>query len=225
MPFVGYPALFKDRVEAGKRLAGELLDYRGKDAIVLAIPRGGVVVAHQIAQKLGIPLDLIISRKIGAPMNPELAIGAVSQDGAKVINFEVVDMLHVSESYIEEEADRQIHEIKRRMKKYKGESKPMPALKGKIVILVDDGVATGATMRAAALSIRKQEPAVLIIAIPVGPRDTIMGLRNEVDRVVCLETPWFFNAIGEFYEDFAQVSDEEVIILIEKATHSSKVPT
>jgi len=214
--------VFRNRVEAGKRLAEELLDYREKDVIVLAIPRGGVVVGYQVAHILSVPLDLIIPRKIGAPMNPELAIGAVSQDGTIVLNNELVKMLRIPESYIKEKADRQIQEIERRMKKYRGEGKPLPVLKGKTIILVDDGIATGATMRAAILSIRKQKPATLVVAVPVGPMETIMTLKNEADGVVCLEIPELFHAIGQFYEDFRQISDEEVIQLIEKARHEIK---
>lgn len=209
--------MFRDRVDAGKRLAEQLLDYKEKDVIVLAIPRGGVVVGYQVSRKLGAPLDLIIPRKIGAPMNPELAVGAVSQDGTIVLNDELVRMLRIPDSYIKAEADRQMREIERRMRNYRGESRPLPVFKGKTVILVDDGIATGATMRAAIQSIRKQKPAGLVVAVPVGPRDTIMTLKNEADKVVCLETPEDFQAIGQFYEDFRQVSDEEVIQLLEKA--------
>jgi len=216
--FDGGLAIFRDRVEAGKRLAEELLEYKKKDPMVLAIPRGGVVIGYHVAQRLNAPLDLIIPRKIGAPMNPELAIGAVSQDGTVVLNDELVEMLRIPESFIKEEAERQIHEIERRMKKYRGEGKPLPVLKGKTIILVDDGIATGATVRAAVQSIRKQKPAALVVAVPVGPTDTIMALKNEADRVVCLETPAFFHAIGQFYKDFSQISDEEVIQHLEKAT-------
>ena len=210
--------MFRDRVDAGKRLAEELLEYKERDVIVLAIPRGGVIVGYQVAHRLSAPLDLIIPRKIGAPMNPELAVGAVSQDGTIVLNNEFVKMLRIPESFIKEEAKRQIWEIERRMKKYRGEGKPLPMLKGKTIILVDDGIATGATMRAAVVSIKKQKPAALVVAVPVGPKDTIMTLKNEADRVVCLETPEFFHAIGQFYEDFRQISDEEVIQLMEKVS-------
>jgi predicted phosphoribosyltransferase len=204
-------------VEAGKRLAEALLDYMEKDVIVLAIPRGGVVVGYEVAHRLRASLDLIIPRKIGAPSDPELAIGAVSQDGTMVLNNELVSMLRIPENYIKKEADRQIREIERRMRNYRGEGKPLPALKGKTVILVDDGIATGATTRAAIQSIRKQKTAVLVVAVPVAPKDTIMTLKNEADRVVCLDTPESFQAIGQFYEDFRQISDEEVIQLLDKA--------
>jgi len=214
--------VFEDRVEAGKRLAEQLLEYRKKDVIVLAIPRGGVIVGYYVAHRLGAALDLIIPRKVGAPMNSELAIGAVSQDGTTVLNDELVRMLHIPERYIKEESNRQIQEIDRRMKKYRGEGKPLPTLASKTVIIVDDGIATGATVRAAIMSIRKQRPAAIVVAVPVGPKDTIMTLKNEADRVVCLEVHEFFQAIGQFYRDFGQTSDEEVIQLLEKSRNEMK---
>lgn len=204
-------------MEAGRKLAKALVHYKGENLIVLAIPRGGVVVAFQVAQKLEAPLDLAIPRKLRAPMNPELAIGAVSQDGVVVLNEDLVKQLGIPKSFIDSEVKVELEEVKRRMSRYRPKGKPLPSLKCKIVILVDDGLATGATMRAAIKSIKKQSPQRLIVAIPVGPADTIEWLRKEVDEVVYLETPPFFNAIGEFYEDFRQTEDEEVIDLLSRS--------
>jgi len=213
--------MFEDRVEAGRKLAKRLVQYKGKDAIVLAIPRGGVSVGYEVAKELGAALDVIIPHKIGAPGNPELAIGAVTQDGTLMLNSQLIEYLQVSENYIQSEAERQRKEIERRMAKYRG-NKEYPRLKGRIAILVDDGVATGATLRAAIASIRKNKPASLVLAVPVGPPDTIEALRNEVDTVVCLSTPEPFFAIGQFYRSFSQTSDEEVIRLLSRAESQSK---
>ncbi len=206
--------LFQDRHEAGQLLAKELDFLKGrKDVIILAIPRGGVVVGYEVAKALGAPLEVYITRKIGAPYNPELAIGAVSSDGGVVLDGNLIGQLGVPDSYIEAETKRQQEEIKRRMTKYRGK-RPSPELEGKTVVLVDDGVATGATTLVAIRALKKQKPAELILAVPVGPPDTIASLRKEADRVVCLATPVPFWAIGRFYIDFTQTSDEEVIALL-----------
>lgn len=208
--------MFVNRKEAGMRLAERLLEYRGKDVVVLAIPRGGVVVAFEVAQRLGVPLDLIIPRKLGAPFNPELAIGAVTQDGTIVLNHDIVEELGVPKTFIDLEVSEQIREIDRRMKRYRGD-RPFPDLKSKTVILIDDGIATGATVRAAVQSIMKSNPGCVVIAVPVAPPEAVKSLAKEADRVVALETPAWFAAIGQFYENFDQTSDEEVIGLIAKA--------
>ncbi len=210
---LGEGRMFKNREEAGRRLAERLSRYRGQDTVVLAIPRGGVVVGFEVAKALGASLDIIVPRKIGAPHNPELAIGAVAQDGSMMLDTELVAYLGVSAGYVREEAERQIREIGRRMELYRGK-KPYPKLEGRTVIIVDDGIATGATMRAAVASVRKQRPAKLIVAIPVGPPDRVDSLRGEVDEVVCLSTPESFLAVGEFYQDFSQTEDETVIRLL-----------
>jgi predicted phosphoribosyltransferase len=206
---------FENREEAGKRLAKELLAYRGKATIVFAIPRGGVVTAYEIAKVLDAPLDIIIPRKIGAPGNQELAIGAVTEDGTTILNTRLVTMLGISDAYIESEKVKQIEEIKRRVKTYRGEHSPKD-IEGKIVILVDDGIATGATVRAAIHSLRKGNPSFIIVAIPVGPPDTIQELKQEVDKLICLITYEPFFAIGQFYTDFSQVPDRDVITLLKK---------
>lgn len=205
-------ATFTDRVEAGRRLASELMEYAEK-AIVLAIPRGGVVVGYEVAHKLRVPLDIIVPRKIGAPRNPELAIGAVTEDRTIILDRKLVEYLRVPESYIKEESARQRLEIKRRLRFYRGDT-PFPNLKDLNVILVDDGVATGATVRAALASIRKKGPKSVVIAVPVAPPSTIRDLEREADHAVCLSTPEPFYAIGQFYGDFTQTSDEEVIRLL-----------
>src|SRR4030065_1075040 len=208
--------LFKDRVEAGKHLASALRSFAGKDAIVLAIPRGGVVVGFEIARVLGLPLDVIIPRKIGAPDNPELAIGAMTEDGTVILDESLISYLGVPEGYVKEESYRQKLEIERRLKLYRGEV-PYPTLRNRDVILVDDGIATGSTMKAALASTRKRGAKSVIVAIPVGPPSTIRELAQEADHAICLHTPESFQAIGQFYEDFAQTSDEEVKSLLKRS--------
>lgn len=208
--------LFEDRNEAGKVLARELTAYKGRDdVLVLSIPRGGVVVGREIAKVLDAPLDVFITRKIGAPHNPELAIGAVASDGTLILDHQLAKRLGVSQDYIDQESERQKREIQRRIKEYRGELPP-PQLKDKVVILADDGVATGATIRATIKAIQAQEPAELILAVPVGPKDTVERLRREVDQLFCLHAPEIFWAVGAFYNVFDQTSDEEVKALLQR---------
>jgi predicted phosphoribosyltransferase len=206
-------AYFADRIDAGKRLAEALADFHGKNAVVLSIPRGGVVVGYEIAAALVLPLDVIVPRKLGAPGNPEFAIGAVAEDGSMVLDDNVVAYLGVSRSYIEQESERQRAEIARRMTLYR-EDAPAAEVRGKDVIVVDDGIATGSTMKAALLSVKNRGAKSVTVAVPVGPPHTIQELTRHSDRVVCLYTPEYFEAIGQFYEDFSQTSDEEVIRLL-----------
>jgi predicted phosphoribosyltransferase len=208
-------AYFSDRVDAGKRLAAALTDFRGKESVVLAIPRGGVVVAYQIAEALDLPLDVIIPHKLGAPDNPELAIGAVAEDGSAVLDKQLIAYLGVDNRYIEQEKQRQREEIERRLKVYR-QSMAQRELKGKDVIVVDDGIATGSTMKAALLSVKNQGAKSVTVAIPVGPPSTIEELKRFADRVICLYTPEYFQAIGQFYNDFNQTTDEKVIELLKK---------
>ena len=201
---------FRDRQEAGQLLAQALAFLKGKkDVIVLGIPRGGVVVAAEIAKAIGVPLDVYITRKIGAPYNPELAIGAVASDGGIVLDHDLIRQLGVPESYVEEETERQHQEIERRAREYRGDRPPLE-LADKTVVVVDDGVATGATTMATLRALQKQEPKQLILAIPVGPPDTVKQLGKEADRVICLSTPRLFWAVGAFYAVFDQTSDAEV---------------
>jgi predicted phosphoribosyltransferase len=181
----------------------------GKGAIVLAIPRGGVVVGFEVAHALNISLDLIIPRKIRAPDNPELAIGALTEDGTVILDDELVKYLQVSEEYVREESERQRLEIERRLKLYRGDA-PYPSLENREVVIVDDGIATGSTMKAAVASVRMRGAKTILVAVPVGPFSSIEELKREADNVICLYTPEPFYAIGQFYEDFTQTSDEEV---------------
>lgn len=206
-------AYFADRVDAGKRLAQSLSDFHGKNAVVLAIPRGGVVVGYEIAAALVLPLDVIVPHKLGAPDNPELAIGAIAEDGSTVLDNQLITYLGVCSGYIEEESERQRQEITRRMQLYRQGAPPVD-LKGKEVIIVDDGIATGSTMKAALASVKNRGAKTVTVAVPVGPPQTITDLKHQADRVVCLYTPEYFQAIGQFYEDFSQTSDEEVIRLL-----------
>jgi putative phosphoribosyl transferase len=209
-------AFFTDRVDAGKRLASALSNFSGKKGIVLAIPRGGVPVGFEIAKTLKTPLDVIIPRKIGAPDNPELAIGAVAEDGTAILDDNLVKYLGVSREYIKEEIERQKQEIRRRLEIYRQDAS-YPNLKGFDVIVVDDGIATGSTMKAALASVKNRGAASITVAIPVGPPSTIEELEKIADRVVCLYTPEYFQAIGQFYNDFGQTADEEVIKLLQES--------
>lgn len=207
--------IFRDRHDAGKRLAGALEKYRGTDAIVLAIPRGGVVVGYEVAIALGLSLDVIIPRKIGAPYQPELAIGAIGDD-EYVLDEQTVKYLGVSDQYIAEEIERQKQEIERRWKLYR-DDRPFPDLTGKTAIIVDDGIATGHTTIAAARAIRKRKPAKLVLAVPIAPPESVARLKPEVDELIVLDTPEPFFAVGSWYEVFDQTTDEEVVELLHKA--------
>lgn len=205
--------MFKDREQAGEILAKNLEKYRGKNLIVLAIPRGGVIVAKEVAKKLDAKLDLIISRKIGSPTDPEFAIGAVGPDRTILLNEEVVKEIGVTKGYIDRMKKIEGIEIDRRMKKYRGTSEPLN-VKGKIVIIVDDGIATGFTMKSVIEFLKKMKPKKIIVAIPVSSPDSVEELKEEVDEVICLESPHYFSAISQIYESFPQVTDEEVIKLL-----------
>ena len=207
--------MFVDRSEAGEKLAEELREYKDKDCVVVAIPRGGVIVADQVARELDCPLDLIITRKIGAPGNPELAMGAVAGENRVVISEDIKAGLGASEEYIQAEVAKQLSEIRRRRRIYVGE-KPLLSLKNKIVILIDDGLATGYTARVAVDVIRKEDPSQIILAVPVAPRDTCESLSSKVDKVVCLDRPGLFYAVGQFYLDFSQTTDDEVVEIMKK---------
>ncbi len=209
--------LFYDRRDAGRQLADALSFLKGRDdVIVLAIPRGGVVVGYEVAKALGAPLDIIITRKIGAPGNPEFALGAVAGDGTVVLDEFVVHQFGIPKDYVLGEIKREQEEIARRMAAYRGDQ-PVAQVEGKVVVVVDDGVATGSTTMASLRALRKQNPARLILAVPVGPPETIIRLEAEADQVVCLHTPEPFWAVGRFYTNFDQTSDAEVVALLEEA--------
>jgi len=208
--------LFADRTDAGRQLAAQLLRFKDKDPVVLALPRGGVPIGREIAVALNAPMDLVLVRKIGAPGQPELALGAVV-DGPRpelVINEDVKSMLHVGTEYIKREEARQLEEIKRRRALWLGE-RPRAEIRGKTALVVDDGIATGATVRAALRAVRRAEPAHLVLAAPVAPPDTVERLRADADEIVCLATPAAFWAISMFYGDFPQVEDAEVTAMMD----------
>ena len=207
--------VFRDRQDAGKRLTAALEKYRGTNAIVLAVPRGGVVVGYEVATALGLPLDVIIPRKLGAPYQPELAIGAICGD-EYALDEQTVQYLGVSQQYIAEEIERQKLEIERRWKLYR-DDRPFPDLTGKTAILVDDGMATGYTTLAAARATRKRKPEKLVLAVPIAPVESVARLRPEVDELIVLDTPEPFFAVGSWYEVFDQTTDEEVIELLRQA--------
>lgn len=203
--------LFMNRRDAGERLAAALDKYKERRPVVLALPRGGVPVAAEVATRLDAPLDLILVRKIGVPIQPELAMGAVADGGAPTVvrNEEVIRMAGVDKESFKRVQDRELQEIERRRRSYLGD-RPRLDVAGRVVIVVDDGVATGATTRAALRSVANQTPSALVLAVPVAPPDVASTLRREVDELVCLETPEDFYAIGTYYDDFRQVSDDDV---------------
>ena len=203
---------FNDRFEAGRKLAKALARYRKQQPAVLALPRGGVPVAAEIAGALDAPLDLVLVRKIGVPFQPELAMGAVVDGDAPVIvrNEDVIESAGIGETEFKAVCDRELAEIERRRRRYLG-SRERVDVAGRTAIVVDDGIATGATMRAALRATRMRNPKRLVLAVPVGPTDSVAEMREEADDVVCLETHVYFAAIGVFYRDFRQISDEEVI--------------
>jgi len=200
----------RDRVQAGRALGAALRTYRGRhDVLVLALPRGGVPVACEVADLLGSQVDLMIVRKLGTPGQEELAMGAIASGGVRIMNRDVVEALQIPDGAVNEVERRERREIERREHAYRGQ-RPRPDVAGQCVILVDDGVATGATMRAAIAALRQQKPARVVVAVPVAPPDTVDVLRSEADEVVCLAMPEPFRAIGCWYVEFPQLSDEEV---------------
>jgi len=218
-----HPIVYTDRTAAGRMLARRLMSYADTDVVVLGIPRGGVPVAKEIAGALGAPLDIIVARKLGAPGQTELGIGAIV-DGdhpSAIFNWETIYRLGVSEDYVDAEMSRQLQEVKRREAAYRNGRSAIP-LAGKTVILVDDGIATGASVRAALRGVRRRQPGRIVLATPVAPPETIEALRGDADEIVCLETPADFFAVGQFYRDFRQVSDDQVkAILSEESSAAS----
>ncbi len=215
---------FKDRNQAGQLLAQKLME-RGygqqPNLRIFALPRGGVPVAYPVARELRAPLDVWVVRKLGTPGHEELAMGAIASGGGRVLNREIVDSLQISAEAIAAVEDQQRTELQRRERLYRGD-KPFPNLEGRTVLLVDDGLATGATMKAAIAAVRAQRPGRLVVAVPVAPPDTVAEIQALVDEVVCLETPAFFQAVGLWYEHFPQTSDEEVLELLAQAQATSR---
>lgn len=213
--------IFRDREQAGQLLAHALDHYRGnKDLLVLGLPRGGVPVAREVAQHLNAPLDVLIVRKLGVPWQPELALGAVATGGVVVFNDSVLSHVSVSDRDLRLIAEREWRELKRREGVYRG-LVPEPQVAGKTVILVDDGIATGSTMRAGVKALRSQGPARIVVAVPVAPSSTVRSLLAEADEVVCLQTPEDFGAVGSWYRNFSQLTDQEVRALLGPAHRAS----
>ena len=207
---------FRNRSDAGRRLASRLQFLRSEDVVVLALPRGGVPVAAEVARTLGAPLDVILVRKLGVPAQPELGMGAIGESDARVINPDVVRYAQVSEAQLAEVERRERAELQRRAQRFRGGAARVP-LAGRIAVIVDDGIATGSTARAACQVARAMGAASVLLAVPVAPAGADVGMRGDADEVICLEMPGRFLAIGEWYEDFAQTSDEEVVALLRAA--------
>jgi putative phosphoribosyl transferase len=214
--------IFKNRLEAGEKLAEALEKFKGKpDTIILALPRGGVAIGFEVAQKLNLPLDIVVPRKIGAPGNPEFAIGAITEQGEGVFDEMTVSAYGITESYLQNEIKKEKIEAERRLKLYRGERGPLD-LGNKTAIIVDDGLATGLTMRAAIKTVKKLGTEKIIVAIPVTSPEAAEIIKKEVDEIIYLEAPAFFGAVGAFYEEFPQTTDEEVIDLLKKSENFGK---
>jgi putative phosphoribosyl transferase len=216
--------IYRNRTEAGKRLAAELTEYANRpNVLVLALPRGGVPVAFEVARALGAPLDIFLVRKLGVPGQEELAMGAIATGGVRVLNEDVVRYLNIREEIIDAVAAEEQRELVRREKLYRGE-RPAPDVSGKTAILVDDGLATGSTMRAAAVALRQQQPARIVVAVPVAAPQTCDEFREEVDEIVCAVTPKPFHGVGQWYEDFSQTTDDEVRELLGRGSRANAAP-
>jgi predicted phosphoribosyltransferase len=214
---------FEDRFDAGRFLARQLQHHAGDpNVVVLALPRGGVPVAYEIARAIDAPLDVFVVRKLGAPGYAELAMGAIATGGVRVFNEEVIQHLGVSQSWIEATIREQEEELRRREEAYRG-GRPPAELQGRTIILVDDGLATGASMRAAVRALRQRHPAAITVAVPIGSRDTCDQFRPEVEEIVCGRTPEPFHAVGAWYHDFTQTTDDEVRELLDRAAHERRV--
>ncbi len=210
---------FKDRRDAGRKLAQKLSAYAVKpDIVVLALPRGGVPVAYEVALALSAPLDVFIVRKLGLPGREELAMGAVASGGVRVLNGDIVRMLSIPEEVINIVVKRELRELQRREELYRG-NRPTPEVSERTILLIDDGLATGASMRAAIAGLRAQDPARIVVAVPAAAPEACEAFRTEVDEIVCAITPEPFYGVGRWYEDFSQVTDEEVRMLLEEANH------
>lgn len=212
-------ALFRDRRDAGRKLAQKLTAYAGRtDIIVLALPRGGVPVAYEVALALHAPMDIFIVRKLGLPGHEELAVGAIASGSARVLNEEIIGYLNISEAVIDAISQRELQELERRERAYRGDRPPLH-VEGRTIILIDDGLATGASMRAAIAGLRAQNPAHIVVAVPTAAPETCEALEPEVDQMICATTPEPFYGVSRWYEDFSQTTDEEVKMLLEEATH------
>jgi putative phosphoribosyl transferase len=210
--------MFENRQDAGKKLALALEKYKNqKDLIVIGLPRGGVVLAYEVALFLKAPLDVVCPRKVGAPFNPELAIGAVTETGEGFFNEDLIRSVGVSPQYIEKESAKEQERARMRLALFR-KGRPPLDFKNKTVIIVDDGIATGATMKAAIQAVKKQKAKKVVVAVPVSPPDTAAEVKEMCDDFICLDTPWLFQAVGQFYREFNQTEDEEVVDLLSKST-------
>lgn len=208
--------IFKDRQDAGKQLAQKLLKYKDENPVIIALPRGGVVLGYEAAKTIGAPLDIIITRKLAAPHNPELGIGAIAPREIKIFDFEMITYLKISHEILDKIIEKETAEMQRREKLYRGDFSELD-LTDKTVIIVDDGIATGVSDRAAVLSAKKMNPAKIVLAVPVCPLETAMKFRKEVDEFVCIHEPEDFYAVGAHYQNFKQITDEEVMNLLKDA--------
>lgn len=211
--------MFFDRKDAGAKLAACMPAYKGdKNAIILGLPRGGVVVAYEVAKALHLPLDVICPRKIGAPFNPEFAVGAITETGQGIFDMGVIARLGISEEYLRDTIETEKKRAQQRLQAFR-KDRPPRDLKGKTVILIDDGLATGSTMKAAIMSVKAEGASKVVVAVPVSPEDTHDEIAATVDDMICLATPPFFQAIGQFYNDFSQVEDDTVIEILKSVRH------
>jgi predicted phosphoribosyltransferase len=209
--------IYRNRSEAGKYLAAQLTSYSNRDdVLVLALPRGGVPVAFEVAKELRAPFDIFLVRKLGLPGHEELAMGAIATGGVRVLNDDLVDYLEISDHVIDSIADKELRELERRERAYRG-NRPEPEVRGKTVILIDDGLATGSTMRAAASALRQQGPARIVVAVPVSAPETCDEYKMGVDEIICAATPRRFYGVGRWYRDFSQTTDEEVRELLKRS--------
>lgn len=205
--------MFLDRYEAGKKLSDKLEKFKDEDAIVFAIPRGGIETAYNSIKRFDFKWDLITPRKIGSPHNEEVAIGAVSVDGSYIVDEKIINWLNISDEYIKKQVDLEVKEIKRRLKEYRGNTE-LPDVRNKVTIVMDDGIATGYTLLAAIKTIKKLEPKRIVIAVPVAPAEIVDRLNKIVDEVICLLTPDDFYAVGAYYKNFPQVTDEKFFEIV-----------
>jgi putative phosphoribosyl transferase len=215
---------FQNRIDAGRQLAGKLKKYAGRsDVLVLGLPRGGVVVAYEVAQALNVPMDIFLVRKLGVPMREEMAMGAIASGGVRVINQQVIQAWRLSDETIDAVTEKETRELKRRESLYR-QNRPLPDVKGKTVLLIDDGLATGATMQAAVTALRQLHPRWITVAVPVASPETCDAFQDEVDEVICAQTPEPFFAVGLWYAEFEQTTDEEVRELMRLAEHNAIHP-
>jgi len=208
--------IYKNRQDAGHQLAEKLMKFKEENPVIIALPRGGVVTGYEAAKMLNAPLDVMITRKLGAPFQPELGIGAIAPNDVRILNLDAIRFLGISKDEMEEIIQRETKEMHRRLKLYRGDLPPLD-LSGKTVIIVDDGLATGVTAGVAVLAIKQMTPEKIILAVPVSPPDTAEKFREEVDEFICLSEPPDFFAVGQYYYDFDQVTDDEVISLLSLA--------